>query len=268
MTNGPLGSTASLTHRNIRLQSITSRDRLKHIFWAFDRVEDHAGVRSKQVGGYARVSTEDRARDGVSIAAQQAKIEAYATVKDWGLPELIRNEGESAKHLKRPGLERLLALVEGRRVEAVIVYQLDRLTPSVVDLDKLRRLFERKGVALVSRQESLDATTATGRLMMNLLASVGQWERKVIGERPRNAMQHLKAQGKRYCYAVFGARHGEASTLAWMQAERRAGRSYEAIAGPLNAAGAPTATRGGGWLGNTLRQIRLRTSPIKTRRVA
>jgi site-specific DNA recombinase len=125
-----------------------------------------------QVVGYARVSTEDQARDGVSIAAQQAKIEAYATVKDWGLLELIRDEGQTAKHLKRPVLERLLALVEARRVEAVIVYKLDRLTRSVADLDKLMNLFERKGVALVSLQESLDATTTTGRLMMNLLASV------------------------------------------------------------------------------------------------
>jgi site-specific DNA recombinase len=66
-------------------------------------------------------------------------------------------------------------------VQAVVVYKLDRLTRSVADLDKLMKLFERKGVALVSLQESLDATTATGRLMMNLLASVSQWEREVIG---------------------------------------------------------------------------------------
>jgi site-specific DNA recombinase len=204
----------------------------------------------------------------VSIAAQQAKIEAYATVKDWGLLELIRDEGQSARHLKRPGLERLLALVESRRVEAVIVYKLDRLTRSVADLDKLMKLFERKGVALVSLQESLDATTATGWLMMNLLASVSQWEREVIGERTRDAMQHLKAQGKRYCYAVFGEIPGEAATLAWMQAERRGGCSYEAIADGLNAAGVLTATRGGRWLGNTVRRVLLRTSPMKTRRVA
>ena len=183
----------SLTRRSIRLRSITSRDRLKPIFLTFDRVKDHAGGRSVQVIGYARVSTEDQARDGVSITAQQAKIETYATVKDWALLELIRDEGHSAKHLKRPDLERLLALVEGRHVEAVIVYKLDRLTRSVADLDKLMKLFERKGVALVSLQKPLDATTATGRLMMNLLTSVSQWEREVIGERTRDAMQHLKA---------------------------------------------------------------------------
>jgi DNA invertase Pin-like site-specific DNA recombinase len=55
------------------------------------------------------------------------------------------------------------------------------------------KLFERRHVALVSLQESLDATTTTGWLMRNLLASVSQWEREVIGERTRDAMQHLKA---------------------------------------------------------------------------
>jgi site-specific DNA recombinase len=130
------------------------------------------------------------------------------------------------------------------------------------------KLFERKGVALVSLQESLDATTATGRLMMNLLVSVSQWEREVIGERTRDAMQHLKAQGKRYCYGMFGEGTEEAAILAWMQAERRAGHSCEAIAEGLNAAGIPTATLGERWLGNTVRRILLRTSPTQTRRVA
>ena len=97
--------------------------------------------------------------------------------------EVIQDQGASAKSLHRPGLARLLALVKAGAVQVVVVSKLDRLTRSVGDLDKLMKLFERKGVALVSLQESLDATTATGRLMMNLLASVSQWEREVIGER-------------------------------------------------------------------------------------
>jgi DNA invertase Pin-like site-specific DNA recombinase len=99
-------------------------------------------------------------------------------------------------------------------------------------------------------------------------ASVSQWEREVIGERTRDAMQHPKAQGKRYCYAVFGDGPGEAAILDWMQAERRAWRSYEAIAEGLNAAGPLTATLDGCWLGNTTRRIFLRTSPKHARRVA
>jgi site-specific DNA recombinase len=115
----------------------------------------------------------------------------------------------------------------------------------------------------VSLQESLDATTATGRLMMNLLASVSQWEREVIGERTRDAMQHLKAQGRVYSRPVFH----DPETLAWMQAQRARGYSYDEIAEALNAAGMPT-TRGGRWQGNTVRRILLRTTPTKERQVA
>jgi site-specific DNA recombinase len=83
-------------------------------------------------------------------------------LNDWTLREIIREEGVSAKSLKRPGLERLLALVDAGEVDVVIVYKLERLTRPVVDLDKLMKLFERRHVALVSLQESLDATTPQG----------------------------------------------------------------------------------------------------------
>jgi site-specific DNA recombinase len=202
-----------------------------------------------QVVGYVRVSTEDQAREGVSLAAQQAKIEAYAMVKDWTVGDVVRDEGLSAKTLNRPGLKRLLELVEQRQVQAVIVYKLDRLTRSVKDLNSLVELFDKKGVALVSLQESLDATTATGRLMMNLLASVSQWEREVIGERTRDAMQHLKAQGQIYSRPVFGEHADDAATLTHMQAMHAQGASYHAIADRLNTARVPT-VRGGCWRAN------------------
>jgi site-specific DNA recombinase len=216
-----------------------------------------------QVIGYVRVSTEDQARDGVSMSAQQAKLEAYTLVKDWTLVQVIRDEGYSAKHLKRPGLEALLALVTSRQVEAVMVYKLDRLTRSVSDLDKLVRLLDRHDVALVSLQESLDATTATGRLMMNLLASVSQWEREVIGERTSDALQHLKAQGKRYCHTVYD----NAEVIALMHQLRTAGYSYEAIAQHLNHEGIPTAL-GRPWQAMVVWGIVRRTQPKRERSIA
>lgn len=213
--------------------------------------------------GYIRVSTTEQAVEGVSLAAQQAKLDAYAMIKDWVMLEVIRDEGVSAKHLKRPGLARLLALVDARQVEVVIVYKLDRLTRSVSDLDKLVKLFERKGVALVSLQESLDPTTATGRAMMGLIALFSQWEREVIGERTREAMQHLKAQGQVYSRPVFD----DTAMLARMQRERAEGRSYHHIASALNADGIVT-TRGGQWHACTVRQILQRSTPEARRRVA
>jgi site-specific DNA recombinase len=216
-----------------------------------------------QAVGYVRVSTEDQARDGVSLSAQQAKLEAYCLVKDWTLVKVIRDEGFSAKRLKRPGLEELLALVSSRQVEAVIVYKLDRLTRSVSDLDKLIKRFERYDVALVSLQESLDATTATGRLMMNLLASVSQWEREVIGERTSDALQHLKAQGQRYCYTVYDNPEG----IALMHRLRAEGYSYARIAEHFNTVGIPTA-QGRPWQAMVVWGIVKRTQPKAGRKIA
>jgi site-specific DNA recombinase len=220
-----------------------------------------------QVYGYTRVSTDEQARDGVSLAMQQAKLEAYAVVKDWTLVEVIRDEGVSAKSLWRPGLERMVAQITAKEVDVVMIYKLDRLTRSVVDLGKLLELFKRQRVDLVSLQESLDATTATGRLMMHLLASVSQWEREVIAERTRDALQHLKAQGKRYCHAAFDEHPDAAALLTQMQAERAAGRLYEAIADGLNTAGMPTVVSGR-WQGNTVQRILLRAAPVRERGVA
>jgi DNA invertase Pin-like site-specific DNA recombinase len=204
----------------------------------------------------------EQASEGVSLAAQRVKIEAYAVVKDWTLMEVVRDDGASAKSLHRPGLAHVLALVKAGAVQAVVVAKLDRLTRSVSDLDKLMKLFARKNVALVSLQESLDATTATGRLMMNLLASVSQWEREVIGERTAEAMQHLKASGKVYSRPVFD----DASTLARIHTMRSAGVTYQEIADELTAAGIPT-VRGGTWAPATIMGI-LRRHPLPAAREA
>jgi site-specific DNA recombinase len=206
-----------------------------------------------QVIGYSRVSTAEQASEGVSLEMQAKKIEAYCLVKDWPLSEVISDAGESAKSLDRPGMARLLALVDAAEVATVIVYKLDRLTRSVADLDRLVKVFEKKTVALVSLQESLDATTATGRLMMNLLASVSQWEREVIGERTRDALQELKAQGKK----LGRSGYADQDIVGYLKAEYSQGRSYHDLAAELNTRGIQTA-RGGIWAAATVRNLVLR----------
>src|SRR4051812_24650729 len=91
--------------------------------------------------GYVRVSTDKQADFGVSLEAQAAKVRAMAEVQDSTLLEVISDAGASAKNLQRPGLERLLALVDGRAVDVVIVAKLDRLTRSVRDLADLLERF-------------------------------------------------------------------------------------------------------------------------------
>ena len=201
--------------------------------------------------GYVRVSTEQQAETGVSLDAQAEKIRAMAIVQDADLVDVIIDAGVSAKDLNRPGLARLLALVEQRNVDTVIVAKLDRLTRSVRDLGELLERFERRDVSLISVAESLDTGTAAGRLVLNVMASVSQWEREVIGERTREALAHKKAQGHRIGTVPFGyaladdgrtliPQSDEQATLDLLRDCRAAGFSLRATASELNRHGRRT----------------------------
>src|ERR1700694_5029916 len=154
--------------------------------------------------GYVRVSTDKQAEQGVSLEAQSEKIRAMALVHDAELLDIIVDSGESAKSLQRPGMERLLGLVDGKQVQAVIVAKLDRLTRSVKDLCELLERCERRGVALISVAESLDTSSAAGRLVINIMTAVSQWEREAIGERTRDALAHKRSKGERLGNMPYG----------------------------------------------------------------
>jgi DNA invertase Pin-like site-specific DNA recombinase len=220
-----------------------------------------------KVIGYARVSTNEQAEQGVSLDAQEARIRAYCTAQEWECVEVVRDDGYSAKDLKRPGLGCLLAEAQrtDRRFEGVVVPKLDRLTRSVRDLHVLTDLFTRHRLAMVSIQEAFDTSTATGQLFYTLVAALSEWERGVIGERTREALAHKRRRGERagpvpygYDLAADGQRltanADEKAILAVMQAGRAKGESYALIADSLNADRTPT-KHGGRWYAATVRSV-------------
>jgi DNA invertase Pin-like site-specific DNA recombinase len=195
--------------------------------------------------GYVRVSTDRQAEQGVSLEAQEAKIRAMATVQSAELIDVIVDGGESAKSLNRPGLQRLLALINSGKVQAVIVAKLDRLTRSVKDLCELLELLEKRKVALISVAESLDTGSAAGRLVITIMGAVSQWEREAIGERTRDALRHKRGQGQRVGNIAFGSRlapdghhlepePGEQASLAEIRRLRNQGATLRGIAATLN----------------------------------
>ncbi len=207
--------------------------------------------------GYLRVSTEGQAEFGVSLQAQEKKIRAMAEVQGADLIEIISDGGESAKSLARPGMARLLTLVDTGIVDAIIIAKLDRLTRSVKDLAELLERFERKNVSLVSVAESLDTRTAAGRLVLNVMASVSQWERETIGERTKDALTHKKGKGERVGTIPFGFQLAadaihleenprEQEILNRIEELRAAGYTLREIAGELNRQGFTT-RKGSAW---------------------
>jgi DNA invertase Pin-like site-specific DNA recombinase len=154
-------------------------------------------------------------------------------------------------------MTRLLALVDAGAVETVIIAKLDRLTRSVADLAELLKRFERRGVSLVSVADSLDTRSAAGRLVLNIMVSVSQWEREAIGERTRDAMRHKRSKGERIGTVPFGYRLAadgvqlepdveEQAMVARMRRLRNAGKSLREIAAALNGSGHRT-RRGSPW---------------------
>jgi DNA invertase Pin-like site-specific DNA recombinase len=210
-----------------------------------------------QVIGYVRVSTDRQAEKGVSLEAQAEKIRAMAVVHGAELLDVIVDGGESAKSLQRPGMAQLLALVDGRNVQAVIVAKLDRLTRSVGDLCELLARFERRGVSLISVAESLDTGSAAGRLVINIMTAVSQWEREAIGERTRDALRHKRGCGERVGNIHYGFRLAadskhlepnpeEQEVLAKIRQLRARHCSLREVAAALNECGLHT-RRGSAW---------------------
>lgn len=145
--------------------------------------------------GYVRVSTEEQAKEGISLDAQEARVEAFCEAKDWKLLRIYRDEGISGKDLNRPGVQALIRDLKSNGVDVVVTVKLDRLTRSIRDLGALiEDLFE--GVALACIEEGLDSATNGGELVINLLGSVAQWERKAIGERTKAALDYKRSQGE------------------------------------------------------------------------
>ena len=131
--------------------------------------------------GYVRVSTEDQAKEGVSLDNQKSKIKAYCQLKDLELREVIEDAGISAKNLRRPGVQKVLRLARGKEIDAVVVYKLDRIFRSTVDALETTKAFDKWGVSFHSIEETLDTRSAMGRFFFTLTAALAEMERRLIG---------------------------------------------------------------------------------------
>ena len=198
-----------------------------------------------------RVSTEEQGRRGAGLAAQRRLIQSACTDRGYELIELVEDSGHSAKSLDRPGITRVLEQLDAKGSGALMVAKLDRLSRSLLDFAGLMERARRQGWALIALDLGVDTSTPAGEMMANILATFAQFERRMIGQRTKDALAQKRASGVR----LGRPRSLPPQVIDRIVAEREAGGTLQAIADHLNAEMVPTAQGGQRWWPGTVRAV-------------
>ena len=204
-----------------------------------------------RVVGYVRVSTEEQADSGAGLEAQRTTIREACKAKGWELLAVAEDAGLSGSRLDRPGLTEALRQVETGDADGIVVAKVDRLSRSLLHFTTLIERSRKNGWQLVALDLGVDTSTASGELIANTIASFAQFERRLIGERTRDALAVKKAQGVR----LGRPRTLPDQVVADILTQRHEAATYVAITDDLNKRGVPTAQGGKRWYPATVRKI-------------
>lgn len=130
--------------KSLKKSSLLYQDNIL-IYVIFQVFYEHFGDRMVKTIGYIRVSTDEQAKEGVSLENQEAKIWANCDLKDLKLLEIVEDAGVSAKNLRRPGAQKVIEMAQKKMVDAVVVYKLDRMFRSIVDALETTKQFDKWG---------------------------------------------------------------------------------------------------------------------------
>jgi DNA invertase Pin-like site-specific DNA recombinase len=204
------------------------------------------------VVGYVRVSTDEQTSSGLGLEAQRASIEAECDRRGWELLAIYEDAGASGKSLNgRPELQKALEVVRSHDAGALVVGKLDRLSRSLLDFSTLMVESQEQGWALVILDLGVDTTTPSGEMIANVMATFAQFERRLIGQRTKDALAVKKRQGVR----LGRPPSVSADVVQRIRRERKAGKSLRAIADGLNDDGVERAHGGAMWHASTVKAV-------------
>jgi len=205
-----------------------------------------------RVIGYVRVSTDEQSQSGAGIAAQKAAIAAEAGRRGWEVVQMVEDEAASAKSLeRRPGLAAALLTLKRHEAEVLLVSKLDRLTRSLADFANLLARSTKEGWAVAALDVDVDTSTPSGEAMAHIMATFAQLERRLIGQRTKDAMAVKRAEGVRLGAPIAIPADVEARIVR----RRAEGASLRAIAEELNSDRIPTARSSARWSHPTIRRV-------------
>lgn len=203
---------------------------------------------------YVRVSTLKQEAEGLSLEAQERTLTARAIAEGFRV-EVIRESKSGKKLSNRPQLKAALERLSKGEAQALYVAKLDRLARSLSDLLSIVEQANRKEWRLSIGDIGLDTSTPQGRLVLNLLGSVAEFERQLIAERAKDTHRERAARGE-----VWGVTKGSRSLLprevrTRIVSERAEGLTLTAIAEGLNRDRVPTIKGGSKWYASTVKHF-------------
>ncbi|GAA5033929.1 recombinase family protein [Terrabacter aeriphilus] len=202
--------------------------------------------------GYVRVSTDEQHASGAGLSAQRAAIQAEAARRGWDLVEVVGEDaGASSATLERTGLTSALEVLDRGDADVLVVAKLDRLSRSVAQGALIMDRAKRKGWQLVALDFGLDTTTPAGEMVANVILSTSQYERRLIGQRTREALAVKRSQGVR----LGRPQVLPDAVVARIVGEHRGGRSMSAIARGLDMDRVPTARGGARWYQSSVSKV-------------
>jgi len=145
---------------------------------------------------YVRVSTTDQANEGYSLSAQERALKEYVKSKGWRVHRIYRDEGVSGRTIDRPAFKKLMDAAQRGMFDVVVVYKLDRFGRSLKDLITSINSLKEWDVDFVSLGDSIDTSTATGKLTFHIIGAIAEFESSLISERTKAGMAEAKRQGK------------------------------------------------------------------------
>lgn len=158
-----------------------------------------------RVAIYIRVSTERQANEGFSLDAQRKTLSEYCQQHSYTIYNVYADEGISGKDIThRPAFRALLEDAHQDKFDTVLVWKLTRFTRSLKDLVTACDELEKYNVQLMSYTENIDTSSASGRLIRNMLGVIAQWEREIISENIKVAVAEKASQGYPICARVLG----------------------------------------------------------------
>lgn len=192
------------------------------------------------VAGYVRVSTEEQAKEGLSLQSQKNSIISFSNSQSWNLINIYEDSGLSGTTLERPALKALLDDIKNQSIDIILVYKIDRFSRKLRDLlclieDELQP----NNVGFRSVTESIDTTSAQGNAFLSMMGAFNQLERDTIAERTKCTLADKISRGEHVGRVPFGFKIGsggflvpdkkEQFTISEAKRLRRLGKSLREI---------------------------------------